>query len=316
MEQCKAETKGPSKPARLTGRITLQINDMKLLTIDVEEWFHVLGKGSCGTEKDWDNYPKRLEEGAYRILDLLNERGVKCTFFCVGWVANKYPGLIKRMEKEGHQVGSHTYMHRLATGQTRKEFTADLKRSLSCLSQITGRKVTCFRAPGFSINTTNLWVLEVLLEQGIEIDSSLVGASLHSYSGLRKANFSEPFLINVGGASLKEFPVSLTSIFNRKMIFSGGGYFRLFPYRWIREWTRRSEYTMTYFHCHDFDVNQPPARDAGLLHRMKRAYGLRRAFRKFERYLDDFPFANIEHIDRKTEWARRQQISLEHLATL
>ena len=128
---------------------------MKIISFDVEEWFHLLNKKHLNDQGLWHQYPSRIENQIDKILYLLNNYQIKATFFCLGWVAKKYPELIKKIHNCGHQIGSHSYAHQLISYQTKTEFLEDLKKSIYCLEEIIGEKVICFRAPGFSINKLN-----------------------------------------------------------------------------------------------------------------------------------------------------------------
>ena len=132
----------------------------------------------------------------------------------------------------------------------------DLEKSIKTLEDITGKKVRSFRAPGFSITTKNLWAFDALHSLGIEIDSSIFPAS-RAHGGMKKFIVSKPSIIKYNGIKLKEFPINTQNLLGYPFIFSGGGYFRLFPYRLIKKFTDNSDYIMTYFHPRDFDINQP-----------------------------------------------------------
>lgn len=289
---------------------------MKLLSIDVEEWFHILNYPQCNPEVNWHLYPTRLEDEISRITDTLQSRNIKATFFCLGWVASKYPKLIQKLEKEGHQIGSHGYMHEKIQNMTEKGFACDLARSINCLEQIIGKKVSCYRAPGFSIDRSNLYVFEALIENGIEIDSSIVLSNVHAYGGFKNLAVKSPFLINVNGVMIKEFPIITKKIFNKRIIFSGGGYFRFFPYRYIQNWTASSEYVMTYFHYRDFDCNQPALKNMNRVAKFKNNFGIKEAFEKFKLYLDQFEFSNILEMDKHINWADQEIVDISNFLTL
>ena len=137
---------------------------MKILTFDIEEWFHILDNDSTKTVKEWSNYEIRIHSNMDRIFDFLAQSNQKATFFVVGWIAEKYPGVVKRIDEYGYEIGSHTHMHQLMYEQKRKEVQEDLQRSINIIESITGKKVNMFRAPGFSITENNKWVFDILAE--------------------------------------------------------------------------------------------------------------------------------------------------------
>ena len=149
---------------------------MNILTFDIEEWFHILDNESTKNEKQWSSFQSRIHSNMEIILRILEETDTKASFFVLGWVAEKYPEVVKEIKKRGFEIGSHTHLHKLAYNQSKKEFSKDVDRSIKVLQDITGDKVRMFRAPGFSITEKNKWAFEVLHELGIEIDSSVFPA--------------------------------------------------------------------------------------------------------------------------------------------
>ena len=142
---------------------------MKILTFDVEEWFHIMDNKSTKTEKNWTVYQDRLIANVERILNFLQKTELKATFFCLGWVARKYPNVLKRIDALGYEIGSHSHMHQLVYEQGKDEFKNDLEKSIKFIEDITGKKLHTYRAPGFSIKEENLWAFEVMLESGIDM---------------------------------------------------------------------------------------------------------------------------------------------------
>lgn len=258
-----------------------------------------------------DLYPSKLENEIPKILDTLEMQKVKCTFFCVGSVAKKFPRIIKRIQKDGHQIGSHSYYHEPVSCQTQSEFAADLRLSIDCLEQITGEKVHCYRAPGFSVSTLTPWFFETLIENGIDTDSSIVFSSNLKYGGFKKEAINEPFLIDVNGAFIKEYPIPTKRFFHKKFIYSGGGYFRFFPYQFVKKWTIGKNYVMAYFHYRDFYINQPILPGTSAIDKFYIYYGITSAFSKFKNYLEDFAFTNISDFDKKINWNNQRTINFQ-----
>jgi polysaccharide deacetylase family protein (PEP-CTERM system associated) len=244
-----------------------------------------------------------------RIFTVLDAAKVKATFFCLGWVAEKYPEIVKKISAHGYEVGTHTTMHQLIYEQSPRVFEQDLEHSIKTLEDITGRKVRCFRAPGFSIREENKWAFEVLSAQGIEIDSSIFPVP-RAHGGF--PSYKEPFpsILQYNNIRLKEFPINYTTILTKPVIYSGGGYFRLFPYLYIKHWTRNTSYLMTYFHPRDFDARQPKISTLPLTRMFKSYVGLRRAFYKLQKLLTDFDFVDISEADRMIDWDNVQVVNI------
>lgn len=274
---------------------------MNILTFDIEEWFHILDNASTRTEAEWSRYESRIHRNMDLIFQLLDETNSRATFFCLGWVAEKYPDVIKRIDAAGYEVATHSYAHQLAYEQTPAEFTEDLQRSIKALQDVTGKAVRAYRAPGFSIKFLNRWVFPILLENGINMDCSVFSAR-RSHGGDAAFGITAPSLIDINGAPLKEFPINTVSIAGQDVIFSGGGYFRLLPYPVIHRFTQKSSYVMTYFHPRDFDHTQPVIDDLGMARRFKSYYGLKGCWPKLHRLLKNFEFLDLAEADRRIDW--------------
>lgn len=274
---------------------------MNILTFDVEEWFHLLDNDSTRSAQQWEHYEVRIYENVERILRMLEETDTRATFFIIGWVAQKYPDLVRRIA-EKYQVGSHTMNHQLVWQQSREEFREDVTDSIHQLEDITGQKVECFRAPGFSIRESEAWAFEILAELGIKYDSSVFPAR-HAHGGMASYPCAVPGIIRYGEAEIKEFPVSFKRIYGRHVIFQGGGYFRLFPYPQIRRWARGSgDYLLSYIHPRDLDAGQPMIKDLPLTRKFKSYVGLKGAENKLRKFLTDFRFTDIAETDTLVDW--------------
>ena len=273
---------------------------MNILTFDVEEWFHLLDNDSTRTEKEWDKYPVRIYENVERILRILEETGTKATFFIIGWVAKKYPDIVKRIA-EKYEIGSHTMNHQLVWQQSPTIFKEDIESSIKLLEDITGKKVLYFRAPGFSIRRQEAWAFEILHDMGIVADCSVFPAH-HAHGGIPEYTKAEPSIICHNQICLKEFPISVKHIMGKPVVYSGGGYFRLFPYSLIQKWVGRSNYVMTYIHPRDLDVGQPMIKDLPLQRKFKSYVGLKGAEKKLYRLLADFHFMDIQTAMEQIDW--------------
>ena len=217
--------------------------------------------------------------------------------------------MIRRIQEYGHEIATHSDRHQLAYEQSRDDFSEDLKRSIGSIQDITGLKVRAYRSPGFSLKEENKWVFEILAENGIEIDCSIFPAK-RAHGGFASFGHAQPAWVEMGGIRLKEFPINVYAIAGQSIIFSGGGYFRLFPYSVITHMMRRSDYVMTYFHPRDFDKDQPVIEELSMLRKFKSYYGLGTAFRKLERLIRDFQFIDLDSADKLVDWDNVHVIKL------
>lgn len=287
---------------------------MNILTFDIEEWFHLLDFDATRTENEWGRYEVRIYENVERLLRILDETNTKATFFIIGWIAKTYPDIVRKIA-ERYQVGSHTMSHQLVWQQNPEEFRGDVESSIKLLEDIIGKKVCAFRAPGFSIRESEGWAFEILSELGITTDCSVFpahhahgGMSSYCQMGNRKI---VPSLIEYKGIKLKEFPVSIKTIAGKHLIFSGGGYFRLFPYPLIKRWTKeQSDYILSYIHPRDLDAGQPMLEGLPITRKFKSYVGLKGAEKKLRNYLTDFKFTDIESADKQIEWGRMPVVKL------
>lgn len=274
---------------------------MNILTFDIEEWFHLLDFDATRTEDEWKNYEVRIYENVDRILNILEETNTKATFFIIGWVAKTYPDIVKKISAK-YQIGSHTMTHQLVWQQTPEEFRQDVDSSIKLLQDITGQPVECFRAPGFSIRESEAWAFDILEELGIKYDCSIFPAN-HAHGGMPSFGKVVPSIVKHGGVEIKEFPVNTKVIEGRHIIFSGGGYFRLFPYRLIKSWSKKcDEYLLSYIHPRDLDGGQPVIPGLPLTRRFKSYVGTKGAANKLIKYLRDFEFTDIRTGASLVDW--------------
>jgi polysaccharide deacetylase family protein (PEP-CTERM system associated) len=282
---------------------------VNILTFDIEEWFHLLDNESTRTVHDWARYESRIHVNMERIFSLLERTNCKATFFCLGWIAETSPDVIKEIVNRGYEVGTHTRMHQLVYEQTPAGFEKDLDHSVKTLEDLTGRKVRYFRAPGFSIREDNKWAFEILAQQGIEVDCSIFPAS-RAHGGFPSYGAPVPSVLQYQGIRLKELPVNFSTLFGRPIIFSGGGYFRLFPYQLIENWTSQSCYVMSYLHPRDFDPEQPMIKDLSIARRFKAYIGLDGAMSKLEQWITDFEFIDIGTAIQIIDWEKAPLVDL------
>lgn len=279
---------------------------MVILTFDIEEWFHCDFISDSST---WANYEVRIHRNTDLILDALENQKIIGTFFILGWIAEKYPEVVRKIISSGHEIACHSYMHELVSGMDYKLFRKDTERSINLLEDITGSKIKTYRAPGFSITEKNTWAFKVLAELGFENDCSVFPAN-HDYGGFPSFGACVPSIIEIDGYQLKEFPMNSVSFLNRQIVFSGGGYFRLFPFSLIHYLTNRSDYVMSYFHPRDFDFNQPRLSHLPFQRRLKSYVGLKNAFPKFLKWIAYNKVISISEASKQIDWTKAKIISI------
>lgn len=282
---------------------------MNILTFDIEEWFHLLDHPSTRTEADWAKFPVRIHENMDRILDMLQRNDQSATFFCLGWIARKYPEVIRQIADAGYEIATHSDLHQLAYQQSRSEFSQDLSRSILSLEDLIGKKIRAYRAPGFSLKEENKWVFEELLKNGIEIDCSIFPAK-RAHGGFEKFGQQEPCWVEMDGVRLKEFPINISAMGNFQLIFSGGGYFRLLPTWVLDQLWKDQKYVMTYFHPRDFDAAQPMIEDLSWIRKFKSYYGLSSAMTKLEFLIKKYPFVDLATAEKEIDWVKARVVRL------
>jgi polysaccharide deacetylase family protein (PEP-CTERM system associated) len=268
------------------------------LTIDVEDYFHVSAFAPYVRREDWDRLPCRVERNVDEILAMLAEHGVRATYFTLGWVAERYPALVRRIVDQGHELASHGYAHQRATEQNRNEFREDVTRAKRLLEDISGVAVQGYRAPSFSISEGNLWALECLSEAGYRYSSSVYPVR-HDHYGMPSA---PRFAFHPqAGRGLLELPLTTVRYFNQNFPAGGGGFFRLLPYRVSRAWLRRVNTVdrkpcIFYFHPWEIDPQQPRFRQASALARFRHYLNLERTEARLHRLLADFAWGPIAQV--------------------
>jgi polysaccharide deacetylase family protein (PEP-CTERM system associated) len=274
---------------------------MNILAFDIEDWFHIMDHPSTRNEAQWSNFESRLEGNVERILEMLIMRRQKAVFFCLGWIAAKFPYVIRKISDAGYEVASHSYAHQLVYEQSPRQFERDLDKSIRTIQDATGNRVRAYRAPGFSITQDTRWAFDILAGLGIQIDCSVFPAG-RIHGGYRDFGSSVPCKICVADTHIKEFPINYFPFMGKRVIFSGGGYFRLLPYSIIKSLMVRAPYVMTYFHPRDFDLNQPMIKDLPLDRKFRSYIGIHGAFHKLQRLLDDFSFLDLDTALVSIDW--------------
>ncbi len=282
---------------------------MKILTFDIEEWFHILDNKETMSISQWNNFESRIHLGMDLIHQVVDNSNCSATFFVVGWIAEKYPEIVREISDRGFEVASHTHLHQLAYTQDKKTFSSDVEKSIKTLEDCIGKNITSFRAPGFSITENNKWAFEILYELGIRKDSSVFPAN-RAHGGLPSYKYAIPSIIDYNGIKLKEFPINTHELLGIPLIFSGGGYFRLLPYKIIKKWTLQSNYVMTYFHPRDFDFFQPLIPGLSLSRRFRSYVGIKNCKYKLERWTNDFQFMDLDEANKLIDWDKAPVVKI------
>lgn len=268
------------------------------LTIDVEDYFHVYAFASHIPRESWDSLPCRVERNVETTLAMLDEHKAKATYFMLGWVAERYPGLARRIVAQGHELASHGYAHRLATEQNREEFHQDVTRAKRLLEDIGGVVVKGYRAPSFSIGRDNLWALECLREAGYSYSSSVYPIRSDHYGMPEAPRFA---FYPEAGRGLLELPLTTVRLFNRNLPAGGGGYFRLLPYsvsRWCMKRVNAVDRQpcIFYFHPWEIDPGQPRQRGASLRSRFRHYVNLSSMERRIRALFSDFQWDRMDRL--------------------
>jgi polysaccharide deacetylase family protein (PEP-CTERM system associated) len=289
------------------------------LTIDVEDYFHVHAFADAIQPSDWDKFDCRVEKNVDNILELLDEgdaegNRVKATFFILGWIAERYPDLIKKIHRSGHEIASHGYGHRVIYSQSKQEFREDIKRSKQILEALTGEQVFGYRAPTYSITEKTLWALYILEEEGYCYDSSIFPIRHDNY-GMpscprfpfvwdlsrdqpESKDFSRAEFKNLGQSGLVEFPISTVRFFSNNFPCSGGGYFRIFPYYFITMClnciNREDRPFIFYLHPWELDPGIPQIKNISFLSKYRTYVNLSRTKTRFKKLLSEFKFLPLK----------------------
>lgn len=268
------------------------------MTIDVEDYFQVSAFETYIDKKQWDQLPHRVEKNTHRILDILNERQVRATFFTLGWVAERYPDLIKRIVNDGHELACHGYEHIRVTEQSPKQFREDVVKSKGILEDLSGRAVTGYRAASYSIGASNLWAHDVLCEEGFTYSSSVYPVK-HDLYGMPEAPrfMFEP----LSHQHFKEIPISTFALGNKNIPCGGGGFFRFYPYfmsKLAYEFLNNKEQQpgIFYFHPWEIDPEQPKQKNINFKTQFRHYLNLNKMEQRFINLLDDFEWDTMDNV--------------------
>jgi polysaccharide deacetylase family protein (PEP-CTERM system associated) len=275
------------------------------LSVDVEDWFHVGAFENSIRREDWNGLDCRVERNTDFILGMFNDAGVKGTFFTLGWVAERYPQMMRRIVDQGHEVASHGYDHKRVFTMQAHEFAADLAKTRALLEDVTGQAVTGYRAPSFSIDKRTPWAHEALGEAGYAYSSS-VAPVVHDHYGWPEA--PRYAFVPKNSGSLLELPVTTARFAGRTLAAGGGGFFRMLPYafsRWaIRQVNAEQRPAILYFHPWEIDPGQPRVANAPIKSKLRHYTNLSVMAHKLRRLIKDF------------EWTTVSQVAAEQAKTL
>ena len=267
------------------------------LTVDVEEYFQVAAFERTIPRDQWSSCGSRVELGTGRVLDLFGSKGVKGTFFVLGWIAERHQALVHRIVADGHEIASHGYDHTRVHQFTPEQFRADVIRTKKILEDVAGVPVRGYRAPSYSINAKNLWALDVLQETG-HVYSSSIYPIRHDHYGMPEA---PRFPFRLRPDAILEIPVTTVRVGGRNFPCGGGGYFRLVPYPQFRWALRRvnaqdQQSGLFYFHPWEVDPEQPRVAGAPLKSRFRHYVNLNSMHERLERLLTDFSWGRMDEV--------------------
>ncbi len=277
-----------------------------IFSVDVEDWFHILDVSSAPKMSEWDGLPSHVEKNFLKLLDIFAEKDVHVTCFFLGWVAQRFPHLVKEAQKRGHEIASHGYAHTLVYQMAPQEFLEDAIKSKVILENLIGQPILGYRSSGFSVTRETPWFFDMLLEAGYRYDSSVFPAP-RGHGGLNGARFASYPVVRRKG-KLIEFPISITKVLGQPLCFFGGGYLRLFPYSIIRRMTRRvlAEGRPVIFYIHPREIDpQHPRLPMGPYRRFKSYVNLETAEGKVGRLISEFEVSTFERFTRENAEALR-----------
>lgn len=272
------------------------------LSFDVEEHFQVSAFESPMRRRHWEQFESRVESNTEKLLGLLHQSGVHATFFVLGWVAERYPSLVRRIASAGHEVASHGYAHELITAQTQVAFREDIRKAKGILENILQQPVLGYRAPSFSITKDTMWAIQILIEEGYAYDSSIFPV-VHDRYGVPSAN---PLIhqLSTPAGVLWEVPPSTVKCLGVRLPIAGGGYFRLYPYAVLRALLRKLEgegsALVMYMHPWEFDPDQPRM-EGSMVSKMRHYLNLHKTEGRMRALLRDFSFAPIRRVFPQVE---------------
>ena len=269
---------------------------LNALTVDVEEYFQPSEVQASVDQSQWASLPSRVDNQILSILDLLEAKNTKATFFVLGWLAEHRPDTIRKIVRAGHEIGCHSHDHRLVYSMTSQEFRRDTRRAVAAIKDACGVTPRAYRAPSYSVTQKSLWALDILVEEGFTHDSSIYPIA-HDRYGI-PGSLRHAYVIDTPAGPLQEIPIATVKLSNGSVApIGGGGYLRLLPYRYTSAGLRRLNHeekqpACMYFHPWEIDPDQPRLA-SGLIARARTYTGLKGMYRKLGRLLDEFRFSTL-----------------------
>ena len=266
-----------------------------IFSVDVEDWFHIQGLPNTPELSEWNLLSSRVETNFMELLDIFSQKNIQTTCFFLGWVAQRFPHLVREAKDRGHEIASHGYSHKLVYEMSENEFLQDVSKAKDVIENISGNKVLGYRAPGFSITENTPWFFDKLMEGGYAYDSSVFPAPRAS-GGLKTEKYA-PYVIRSNSNSIVEFPITAIELFGKPLCFFGGGYLRLSPYFLIKKMClkviKEKRPVIFYIHPREIDPDQP--RLAMCMQRRFNSYvNLRTTRNKIAKILDQFEIITFD----------------------
>lgn len=267
------------------------------ISVDVEDYFQVHAFSDRIRRSDWDSLEHRILPNMDKVLDLFSEHDVKATFFMLSWIAERYPGIVKRIVDEGHELASHGHEHRRATDQSRSEFEKDVKYAKATLEDLSGQAIKGYRAPSYSIGKDNVWALDVLASAGYEYSSSIYPVR-HDIYGFPEA---PRFAFRDARSGMIEIPITTIKLMRRTLPAGGGGFFRFYPYafsRWVINRVNRvdCQSAVFYFHPWELDPGQPRQLGISAKTRFRHYFNLDKMESRIRRLVKDFRWSRMDKV--------------------
>ncbi len=265
------------------------------MTVDVEDYFHVAAFENAIDPSDWPNYETRVENNTETLLNLFEKKNLTATFFILGWVAERYPNLVKFIADSGHEIASHGYSHQIIYKQTQEVFKEEAIKSKQLLEDIIQKPVTGYRAASYSITPKSLWALDILADAGYEWDSSIFPIH-HDKYGIPTSPTTPYYIKTSNGKLIKELPLTTAKFMGFKLPAAGGGYFRLFPYwlsRTLLKNASKNNPAIFYLHPWEVDPEQPRVEGASLLSRFRHYNNLEKCMHRLDNLTNDFQFTYV-----------------------
>jgi len=273
-----------------------KLHNKQVMTVDVEDYFHVSAFENTIAKADWSKLELRVESNVYRLLELFEQHNAKGTFFTLGWVAEHCPRLVKAIVEQGHELASHGYAHQRVSQMTAKQFKQDVELSKKLLEDTSGQAIVGYRAPSFSINDDNVWAYEVLAELGFEYSSSTypIEHDLYGVPEWPRFSYQRP-------EGILEIPIPTVRKNNKNIGIGGGGYFRLYPY-WLSKKridnfinSEQQPYSF-YFHPWEIDPHQPRIEGASIKSKLRHYLNLSKMEAKVTNLLVDYQWDTMKNI--------------------